>query len=58
MTPVWGKSNPRVCGRMKFDIANFRAGFGATMARIRDSLQELSRAQEEMRQRIDSFCAR
>lgn len=58
MTPVWGRSNPGVCELMNFDIASFRAGFGATMARIRDNLQELSRAQEEMRRRIDSFCAR
>ncbi|KIL97298.1 hypothetical protein CCC_00359 [Paramagnetospirillum magnetotacticum MS-1] len=43
---------------MRFDIDNFRAGFGAQMARIKDNLQELSRAQEEMRRRIDSFCAR
>ncbi|CUW37280.1 conserved protein of unknown function [Magnetospirillum sp. XM-1] len=43
---------------MPFNLDTFRAGFGATMAQIRDNLRELSRAQEEMHRRIEAFGVR
>ncbi len=43
---------------MSFDLEKFRAGFGATMARIRSQLNELDRAHDEMRRRIEAFCTR
>ncbi|EME71218.1 hypothetical protein H261_04750 [Paramagnetospirillum caucaseum] len=42
---------------MAFDLDKFRAGFGATMARIRSQLDEFDRARDEMHRRIQAFCA-